>query len=174
MLSISGRGSVKTPGWRRRLGGRTRGEQEQHKRAPPNPLARAWLEGGFWIAFRSQLPRKQLVYPLYIPCIPPVLNTLATGFALAVRSGSRPEPYIENSRTPGEISCALAKGLSPEQVSGRAWCPHGAATVCRCPKGAGFAVPNGALRTARLCLLKILALCTAPQEKGGRKNPAPP
>ena len=34
------------------------------------------------MAYRSQLPLNRVLYPLYTPCIPPGLNTPATGFAL--------------------------------------------------------------------------------------------
>ena len=41
------------------------------------------------------------------------------------------------------------RAVLPDQASGRAWCPHRAATLCRCPKGAGFGAPQRRARRAR-------------------------
>src|ERR1035441_5038550 len=54
---------------------------------------------GLYMAFSSQSSPKQVLYPLYAPCIPPVcplyadpiLNTLATGLSVAWRTLAAPE-----------------------------------------------------------------------------------
>src|ERR1017187_176095 len=62
----------------------TRGAPEEHPRAPPNNVQGNTPSPGFGVAITSQAGALPPVYPLYAPCIPPVWNTLANGFALAM------------------------------------------------------------------------------------------
>ena len=60
-----------------------------------------WLWGGLSVAITSQAGALPPVCPLYTPCMPPVLNTLAIGFA-------RPWPWqspapLPRGRTPGQL-----------------------------------------------------------------------
>jgi hypothetical protein len=43
-----------------------------------------WTWGAFWVVFGSQLPPKQVLYPLYTPCIPLVFPLYAPCMKLAI------------------------------------------------------------------------------------------
>src|ERR1035441_1184037 len=62
----------------------------------PNAAERArfrryWLVHGFLLPIVSQAGALPPVCPLYTPCMPPILNTLATGLSVAWRTLAAPE-----------------------------------------------------------------------------------
>jgi hypothetical protein len=80
---VNGGNKPRTGGAHEKHPRNTRGTPEGASQQCPGQHAFPWLWGAFRVPLGSQLPPKQVLYPLYAPCIPPVLNTLVNGLALA-------------------------------------------------------------------------------------------
>ena len=94
--------------------GKTRGTQEEHKRAHPNFLACGWLAGGFGVACRSQLPPKRLVWPA------PRLNRHGLAVSIQLPWGTAPASGAptRRPRRVGQTCAELLNGV-PSRPSPR-------------------------------------------------------